>query len=309
MDDKDKLNKVCELVHDLVMNRGMKQNVIYKMVTKYLTQQAGDNKQYVLFNDCYGGFSFSKQFQTFTNVYEERENMRDHVISFGKHLFDKYPTIARMVAFYLSDDMNAKINEAYSFHHFTKKRHYLTTNISTLEAMAPTLPPFVKNNRSYTYLYDSCYIGDIDKIFTDTGDVTVAELISKLRNDLSRAEKEIDRRKDAVDHKLVAFWNIQSQQQSSNTNKEGISFLDAVEKYGDNNEDIWANQSMLNKTAMRYLTLNPPPADIVLHEDTFETLGLLGASDKYASLKFAEVPAGLSWYIHEYDGQERVIVD
>ena len=45
-----------------------------------------------------------------------------------------------------------------------------------------------------------------------------------------------------------------------------------------------------------------------LNEYVYDIFGLIGASGTYSCLRFAEVPAELSWTVSEYDGLETVSV-
>lgn len=45
-----------------------------------------------------------------------------------------------------------------------------------------------------------------------------------------------------------------------------------------------------------------------LNEYVYDVFGLIGASGIHSCLRFAEVPAELSWTVSEYDGLENVSV-
>lgn len=304
----DKIQQICELVHDLVTNYPIQQDQVYSKITKYLVDKAGDRKQYILYNTCYGGFGLSDQFQKFAEVYDEREGMRDHVIEFGKEIAQQYPHLAKLVNYYLVHDMNMKTSMAMKYNYWSKQKHYLDTNMATIEEMAPNVPEFVTERYSYMFMYDSGYLKNVNDMFTtiDTKK-TVSDIVRDLRDKSARCQKELDVLQPDIDENILAFLRLEQDNKSSDTK---YSLIDALESFGEYDESIWTHQSLLNPKAMRFLTLNPPQdADADIDPMTYETLGLLGAAHKHACLRFAEVPVGLSYTIHEYDGKESVSVD
>lgn len=301
---EEKIEQICNLAHDLVVNHNMKQRDIYKRITKYLVDKTCNKKQYILYNAVYGGFSFSTEFREFTGIYEQRKGMRDDVIAFGKKLAEQYPRIARMVAHYFAGDLKRKTNDAASYQYWTKTKHYLVTNIETLKAMSSQSPLYIKPQYAYTYIYTDEYVDD-DMFATDeSNNTTAAALITQLVARLDEVDKQIAEFED-IDTNILAFLSTDATTERDSE----MTFLDSIKQYGENSEVIWMHQSHLDKLAMRYLAFNTPETEIVPDEQIYETLGLMGASGKYACLQFAKVPMGLSWRIREYDGDETVVVD
>lgn len=113
------------------------------------------------------------------------------------------------------------------------------------------------------------------------------------------------------------------------TNKKyDYCFHDALKKFGFDDFRIWECQDTYSKLAMQYLSIKSKDYiekvsdgqkvyDFVISHDYFEIpedeynniikdFGLECASSRYCSLKIAEVPQFVSWYVGEYDGLEQI---
>lgn len=116
-------------------------------------------------------------------------------------------------------------------------------------------------------------------------------------------------------------------------NKYDYNFIEAITKFGVDDNRIWKHQQRYNKLALQYLmTLLQEciPQEfnqdfnrnyvydfvisnsyISINDEEYNKIvkdfGLLCASSQYCSLEIAEVPEYISWSIGEYDGLEKII--
>lgn len=316
-----KIQQVLQLSKELVFDHKISQNELYNTITNHLKAHSTTTHK-VLYNTCYGGFSYSTQFEEFVGeslgeYSPQREGMYDHVLAFGRHVAEKYPKIASMVAHHVMSDVVEKYAACLKYKRLKNHVDQLVLNHATLQTWCST-----SDDRFKLYLAcdkdalcNRAIYADID---TNTDIVntkhrttdTVQDLIDCINAKLDVLKSQINQIEPNIDHNMLN--NMDRKFPKDNSRKvtdEPMSFMDAVEKYGADHHAIWNHQHIVDQRVMRHMLILPPPVYENIDEKAYTTLGLLGASGDYAALSFTEVPQGLSWTICEYDGKEHVVVD
>lgn len=304
-----KLDHVLRLSRELVFDHGMKQRDIYKAITKHLLESS-TNKIHILYNDCYGGFSFSNQFCKYAGVVERGDYNRkchDDIVRFGKMLCDKYPKVSTMLSIYHKHDMNHHTTECLTYNTLKKQKAMMEKNVEQLLRLPSDM--YIHTTDVIQGLVFSCMYHIIDITEDKNGKYTVQQLIDELQRKIDETAVKME---DMLPNLNLYIYNVLGHEsmKSKNTKKGEYTFLTAIEKYGESDSAIWDHQSHVNSTAMKCLLLMDDSLFIAapLDEHVNECFGLMGASGKHSCLKFAEVPAELSWTISEYDGLESVQV-
>lgn len=301
---QQKLDQVLRLSRELVYDHGMKQNVIYKTITQHL-KESSKRTEYVLYNDCYGGFSYSDQYIIYTKVRHgsKREGCRDNIIAFGKMLCEKYPRISNMLSVYHKDGMEEQTDKCVEYKHLLKQTKMMETNLRNISNMSRDTR--ISYSDTILGLVFSCMYS-VKKFQEDgNGKYTIGELVDALQEKIHENRLEMEEMYPTLNLQLLDVLDILN---STNTKSKTKSFLSAVEEFGELDHGIWDCQSHLCSKSMKCIlkmgsTSTQEPDDMV-----YESFGLLGASGRYSCLKFAEVPAELEWTITEYDGLETINV-
>lgn len=300
---KQKLDTIIELSKELVLEHKIPQVLIYNEITKDLIKNINE-KEYILYSACHGGFSFSDQFHNFCkkDIYSKRSNMKTDIISFGKHLGEKYPLLLKMVNTYYINNLKYQVNKSYTYKNLLDSLNKLKKNIEKLSVMDKSLK--IKGKLDFVcYMYN-----DFNDIISPNGKYTIQDLIDFYNNDIDKKSKEITELEKELNNNVYTHLDYVFPDENTFKFKK-YSFLDAIDHYGLEHFAIWKCQHKINEKVMRYLLATRDFSDNDILEKTYETLGLIGASGKYANLDFAEIPAGLSWSISEYDGLEKIIID
>lgn len=308
-----KLDEILRLSREIVFDYGMKQKEIYKAITKHLLDSS-TKSTYVAYNDCYGGFSLSDQFSEFVNARHDailsyrKYASHDNIIAFGKMLCDKYPKVSSMLNIYHKHNLEHQTSQCITYNTYQQHQAKMKKNLETLMSLPRDMrihTTDVLKGLVYACMYRMVTVAE-DK----NGKYTVQQLLDELQIEIDETIEDMEDMYPTLNLSILNALKHESIK-DSNTEKTSYSFLTAIEKYGESDNVIWDYQSHVRGTAMKCLLLMNDTFvdDEPLDEYVYELFGLMGASGRYACLKFAKVPAELSWTISEYDGLESVRVE
>lgn len=303
-----KLDQILRLSHELVFDHGVKQDVIFKEITKHL-RKTSTKKEYVLYNDCHGGFSYSDEYCEYAKVYKrecKRHGYRDKIISYGKMLCDKYPKVASMLHKYHTLNMKHETSKCLKYRTLKKNKDMMEKNLSQfLQLPSGTRIEYGDVLQGIVY---SCMYSMVSLKMNPKGKYQVQQLIDLLKSHIHDTSQEIQDVYPSL--MLPILEHLDNKTVNTDRKLSKLTFISAITQLGESDPNIWNYQKHVCSTTMKCMLLmddHAPNAE-ALDEYVYECFGLLGASGTYACLKFAEVPAELSWNISEYDGLEHVYV-
>lgn len=323
---EEKMTIIMDVVKELVIDKGVPQSWLYREITSRLKQLCTD-KVRILYNTRYGGFGFNNEFKQFAKLENDdeyyRTDMCEPIQSFGKYIATEYPVLFNMVYTYyaLHDELSPKFANCHLYKCDKDTLDILQHNLGVLYTLKQThggtahmnenwKVPSEGNNMyriSYRKLQED---KECMNIATDT--YTVDEVIKYTEGEVLKYQEKVADRAATIDNACLQTLMKKFPQEIHIHN---MYFLKAIKEYGVEHVATWKYQKMLNETHIRHMILHKSHIsacdddDDVVRERCYETIGLLCASDEYASLKFAEVPKGISYSIREYDGREFVVVD
>lgn len=316
----EKIDQLVILAKELVLKHKIPQKVLYKKITKNLIENINE-KQYVLYNTSFCEFAVSKQFSEFSgmdssSIAKSRENMRDIIISFGKHVANKYPLLVQMINTYYQNNLSAQTSICTKYKYILDKKDKLSFNYNLLKKLDKTTK-ISKDIYTSTFRLET-EINCIDKIIARNGENDLNKLIKHVEDKLNKYDQELLEIEKEIDYDILKHIDYQFPEEVEDNKLSfylrikwsNYSFLDAIEHYGLEHFAIWKCQSMFNEKAMRYLLITRKFNDNkVIDKKLYESLGLIAASAQNISLTFKEIPIGLSWSISEYDGKESIYID
>lgn len=337
-------------VLSLVKDYGIKHKDIITQIHDCLEKAASELPPlHILYNNMHGGFGFSEQFKQYMNltnknydidgIYNERIQSVQFIKPFGEHCLNMYPYLKDLL--YINTYYNVEyiIGLAGSVQFRTDELNKLLKRNEALNIHLENSKSYgskhVNAENSYNYLYAKNQ--DINGLTKDSYlyltkvlNEYICEAQNQINKNVTRAHQLIstDIFDDMV-NVLTQFANDKSRLTSSSNN---ISFLDAIEKYGEQDTKIWNvdNQSMYLEKAMLYLLIKKNetkdlhkekdgmvfdflitkdyiPIDKSIYEKMLTIFSLQCASDTYCSLSIWEVPQLVDWTIGEYDGLESIV--
>ena len=336
---EEKLSAIMDIVKELVIDNGIPQFLLYTEITKRLREHCTE-KEYVLYNTSYGGFGLTKQFKRFAKLNDKydhnlRTGMYEPIKAFGKHMAQVYPVLLDMVYIYHMTDLSDKFSECRSYEYNIRTLHTITENIKILLNMrnehggeSHLHEQWKRSGASWMYMINTSNLKSddlIDADLTRSHTYTLNEVIHYAEEQMACYQKKVATLTPNVDDACLKTISYKFPEEIENDALkwyerkkwgENMCFMKALEQHGVEHFITWKCQSILDETHMRHImihNLHKAPQRSDTNDEKIErcyvTIGLLCASDKYASLDFAKVPKGLSWSIGEYDGKEHVYVD
>ena len=305
----NKLDNFKKISKELVLENNISQKDLYNIIREYLKENISE-KEYILYNNCYGYMSFTNEFLNFIGKKDDflydRINTYEKIISFGKHLGNKYPLLLQLINTYLKDNINDQINSCIKYNKLSERKKTLQENYYKL-LLYVNKNYFIDENENNFLIKSEYNILNFDNLLKSKGELNVNYLLNELFNRINMYENKIDNLK--VNQYMLKI--IESKISKINNYKEykKYNFLEAIDEYGEDHYEIWNYQHILNIKGMQYLLFNRPINDKIIDIDTYKYLGLLGASGAYSALEFAEIPKGLSWSVSEYNGKENIYID
>lgn len=159
-------------------------------------------------------------------------------------------------------------------------------------------------------------------------DETLTKLDEKKTNCISK-HKLTDTNFDEIRMIIYSLMKNAESYSLHDYNLHDYTFLEAIKKYGVDDNRIWKHQKRYDKLALQYLMIKSKQCipqifketyvyDFVLsnsyikindkdYNEVVRSFGLACASSQYSSLEIAEVPEYISWSVGEYDGLESIV--
>ena len=324
---KDLENTVLQLVQKYKITHKEIKCHLYKCLAS-----AANNlpKIDVVYNDQYGGFGYSNDFRRFARKYlfpiENREAAVKTLKHYGDVKYIELPFIARLITIYVYYDLD----------NIFKSVSRIKTIKSMIEEQKNILINLENMNDSLfgTEELATQYLCSMEKYLKEfASKYTKSSLIAGYDNDCKNNEiilrdlyTKINISEETVQLILDSFsflhleeienknkpWYERTKWEEVDHNK--LSFLDSIQRYGEDHWAIWQCQYRFSNNAMRFLLLHPK---IFQCPDTIEpeilariklNLGLVCASSAYCNLVIGQVPQFVDWYIGEYDGKENICI-
>lgn len=274
-------NAIAELsakAVDLVLRHNVHPEKISQAISRGLREEAESLPRLeVLYNDTYGGFEYSEEFDKFLTATMQQWSS-DQMLKTPPHM-SPYMTAGQ-------DD--TRINDCACIRPFGKQQ-------------AEKFPVAFRPVSLYHAL-------ELDKY----QDAMATIRYSSDAVEVQKATKACDH----LPKGLLMAYHAQTSQRRPAGNRtrdiDDLQFCEAIAKHGENSEKIWRAQKHLCRDVM--LSLHAWKGNGSLgHQEghlaaAWKTFGLMCASGSYCQLSIAEVPQIVDWGVHEYDGKERVYV-
>jgi len=329
-DVASKIDTIKLLAKDVVFQHGYTQKHLYEEITTYLEAHSTRKRQ-ILYNTVHGGFSYSKQFCEFAKI-ERRDRERIDVVPtisvFGKHVATMHPIIFRMCYAYEVGELEKQLKNCQLVKNLKLRHKQLEVNYAIVEDVCHDCHGdkcIDANTMPFTLSILEVRNEEPAKFREYTHEAIIA-LKQKMQSRLQELVEELSKAQSTVDLEMLASLDHNfpeeieqnklawyERKQWAEPKKQRLTFLDAVNLYGEDHFAIWKCQHHYKEEAMRYLILCPDtcqrPYNSDILERVYTKLGLVAASGAYASLAIEEVPWELSWSVFEYDGLECIHVD
>lgn len=351
MADIESLQKNLNVtVLSLVKDYGIKHNDIINQIHDCLETASSELPPLqILYNNMHGGFGFSPQFKQFIQVTkhkygideitDERIQCVQFIKPFGEHCLNMYPYLKDLLYIYTYYNVKCVIELADSVQFRTNK---LNTLLKRNEALHTNLENSKSHGKKHIYA-DNCYKylyaknQDINGLSKDS----YLYLTNVLSEDICEAQNQINLNvtqahqlisTDMFDDMVNVLTQLAKDKSRLTSSRNYIFFLDAIEKYGEQDTMIWNidSQSKYLEKAMLYLLIKKNeakdlhkekdgmvfdflitkdyiPIDKSVYEKMLTIFSLQCASGTYCSLSIGEVPQLVDWTIGEYDGLESII--
>ena len=333
MESEQIINNIFELVKKLVYDHGMHQKQIYKKVTSKLIEFAKtQSKIQIMYNNKYGGFSYSEEFLDFyhgtgsneDSDFEVRTGMVPHIDAFGKHLYEKYPEIGKSVMIYHMYNVKEKVYNCNNYRTKVDDVRAARANLDHLKRciddaeMTGTCNDW-PGTKTHLQTYDFCYSVKFNNWNQFSFEFLKSKAPSVIEEYIQKESKVIEAFETMLDkeHERI-LAHLETKRNKNDFKHDRQTFANVLETFKndivDNAKIIWHHQYQLDIDTMIYITMNmdfydtTKDMDDKTEKDVYRTLGLIGASGPYCNLAIAEVPEKLGWSIGEYDGLEHVYV-
>jgi hypothetical protein len=331
------MSQLVRISHQLVQEHNVShkqiKNEIYNGL-KLLSEQLP--KQHVLYNGVYGGYNFAESFLTFIEEKDQdwclqgqkqRIQLVQKVKDFGSICKQRFSHISKLIAIYnrfklkkvfdyVWDLKNAqeelpRLTSIYKTVMNTNEECFGTEDdiqyFSTVKFELETILKYKKQTLLQFLLKKTDEAKDvIQNAYNNVNGVVTLETFNTICEDYNIVFE---------DEKLqdTCKWFEKKNWAERITVKEGMkrfTFADAIEYYGETHFAIWKCQSHYSDRVMRFLVKHHADFNInCLASCTDLEIGLMFASGTYCKLCVGEAPQILSWYISEYDGREKIVVD
>lgn len=331
------MTSVAEVKEQLITNavtlfsqHNVKQDEMFKWIRDAITESAASKPCVrILYNSVHGGYSFSKEFKEFIAdkvdtviQHELRTKTVPYVQPFGKHVLDMYDGLRTHLYAYHVSDLHKILKHVVLIYHYK-------TQLANFIANAKALDIYLKNPNAscdvetshfthVSYLTSQGHVtqwcpkytrADLEKLQKQAKEGSYKR---QIENDLAAAEEAalavVSR--ETLDDFLAHYKTIIEVGSRDRDRKTLVTLLS--EQGYSQDMSIWEPQYNYKVPIITYIikrdirAASPDDPNIIARIE--EDFGLVCASGTYASLAIAEVPAGMSWNVAEYDGKEEVYV-
>ncbi len=326
------ITKLCKKAEQIVIDHGMLHKDVEKAIRNHLLKKAEAlPKIPVLYNDCYGGFGFSEEYELF-----EREKALcgyEGVMAFGKQLQQQFPTIYKVLYLVEYLELDRRVSDICSLVDDKSEMQWIRAEQQRLEALTglgtidtPDWQQYYRAKAQQT----SVPCGDLSDrgltVFkTDLSEDlsivckqilhqegSLSEVPKILQEDILRwAETTMQERKDQNSRKLQSIMRF------TNVSAEP-SFMKII---CSSTPEAWANHRLCRKPklqlAIAYAKVLAQQVDSKIHDlvDVNDksvqnravwALGSKAASGQYADIQVEWVPQLVTYDISDYDGKQSI---
>lgn len=276
-------SQLADIAANLCLDYNVKQSEIYELIRATLLNKVNElPKQRVLYNACYGGFGFSKEFNSFylrdahdtihIRDYDSRQLAIPYIIPFAKHVISKilheYPYFRDMLYTFQKYNLNKVFLCIASIASTERDLALLETNANELRdylannSVTPEKPcsvshwvlTFVKTNfpryapQDLQGLLDEYDKGEMQKKHHDS--------IIQHRDTIMNLVPE------SIFEKMRTFYDIFERQKKTDEDQYGYSayrvqarnrFMKLVEKHGLKHNHTWSFQSYYHTCAVAFM--------------------------------------------------------
>lgn len=320
MDNESKESLIRDLnniVTKLMCNHGVKHKSIKDEIFKTIKDKSSElPKLQVLYNNTYGGYGYSKDFEDFKannlddteleeyDVCEYRVAVVKLVERYGAYCKERYPLIVKKINIYnqycLGDVFkNAELCKFYISE--IKRFDKYIDEINTCDCFGDL--EYTSKYISYDFFKKKIYIN-----------YTKESLFPILHNEKIKFENNLTNstllNEEKVGNEMLELINneLDGKHKDLFSKEDKDTFADAIVKYGESSIEIWKHQPYYNVAAMEFLVKYPDVLPNNFEKCSDIEMGLLFANGKYCKLVVGEAPRLLNWCISEYDGLERIAV-
>lgn len=292
------MERLTEVVKDLMMNHGIKHRNIVKHVRETVRDMGKDlPKIKILYNCDYGGYGLSKDFQDFVHrsgskherrdSYDSRVDLVPYIKPYGNHILDTYPFVRNMLILYKYHNLTNIATTASTVDIYKGYIEKFEKRLAALETARRGIDTDVKVH-DLVHSQFCCLHGYTPEIYE--------EAINKVNNSVleyNTSIKEIEEK--GRKYHPSAPWELYDDiakviKQFRSEEDDGLfkqqpqdkCFADTLQKKGQFDSSIWAscNQRTFNKHAMRYLYVKyygiaDPVNDIPTTDDKYSTYDFL----------------------------------
>lgn len=266
---------------DLFSNHNVKQHELFSLVRESLLKHvSGLPKRKVLYNDCYGGFSFSEEFEKYLQEVDDKctlsdyENIRGlavpHIVPFGQSIIKNqslFPSwFGDMLYVYEAYNLKRVIQCIKSIHRDETTIPLLNKNAELLKTYlesSPTEPVIEEQNNYYKpshWLLQSDKPGFKSYKIADLEDLLAGhqkgEFVAAKQQSITKSKDEILALiPEHIFGELDASIKQPKKQCSRpyTIHKDEVTFIELVQKYGFDHKKTWEYQEYYTDEAIFYL--------------------------------------------------------
>jgi hypothetical protein len=327
----------------------------------------GFSKEFILFvkqNQQESTESINPYEYRYDNVF--RRQAVQYILPFGQYILDKYPILKAILVIYHHSNLNDIVSTINSMYYsedklkaLYKRRdelrrclaiEYLQGNkmikMQSLDDASNNCDESDESDESkeyetneetmyalihYNYVEFEGYTKECYEELLVAMDKEIDETLTKLdekKTNCISKYKLTDTNFDEI--RMVIYSLMKNAESYSLHNKHDYNFLEAIKKYGVDDNRIWKHQQRYNELALQYLMIKSKQCIPQIFKETYvydyiisnsyikindedynkivKNFGLSCASSQYCSLEIAEVPEYINWYVGEYDGLEEIVL-
>lgn len=310
----------------------VKQDELFKWIRDAITESVASRpKQRIIYNAVHGGFSLSQEFEQFirsTVKYNKiREHAAKHMQSFAQYLLNK-PELAGLrehLYAYDTTNLHEALTPIIELYYTKPKLANLAINMKALDeylanpnASRDVKPTLLKPTVSYlasegaiTRWCPKYNRSELKIVQMEARQGTYKrELETKVAQAEAAAVSIVGR--EVLEDFLLHYDEVSKYE--SNRGQKRKTFIALLQEKGYKDDiSVWkAAEDSYDLIIITYIIKrnlrSDPPADAAVISCIEEKFGLACASGTYANLAIADIPDGVSWRIHEYDGLENVYI-
>lgn len=325
------VTELCEKAEQLVIDHGMLHEDVAKAIRNHLLTHADAlPKIPILYNDCYGGFGYSKEYKSFKKG--KSLSGYDGVMAFGKQLQQQFPVIYKVLYLIKYLELEGTVYKTCNLVDAKSERQWIGSEQERLEELTGTGTIDTPDFQQYFNAKDQQTAVHCENL-SDRG----LQVIKKdLSEDMSRVSKKILHLEDCLSEvpkileEDILQWAESSTEERKDQNRK--KFRSMLRWTGEVSEDpsfmeilhtseSWADHRLCRepklKFAIAYAKVLAQTVDSKVHsivdlndksvqDQALWALGSKAASGQHADIQVKWVPQLVTYNISDYDGKQSV---